>query len=40
MIAFSLPFVWYIFWFILGLCVNSMMKLGHPGIPEEVEDEK
>ena len=38
-IAFNLPFAWYIFWLILGCCVDLMMKLGHPGIPEEDEDE-
>jgi hypothetical protein len=37
-IAFSLPFAWYIFWFVLGWHVDSMMMLGHPGIPE-VDDE-
>lgn len=40
LMAFCLPIAWYIFWFVLGWCVDLMIKLGHPGIPEADEDEQ
>ncbi|MDA7681850.1 hypothetical protein N8603_05635 [Verrucomicrobiales bacterium] len=39
-IAFSLPFAWYIFWFVFGWCVDLMIKLGHPGIPEADDEDE